>query len=96
MGEELEECPECGHTRHYGLCPVKIPHFCFCSATQSKPHRTPWSLHRTGSHIGIRSADGKFVFRKTVSKLSSKEYDQLSANLEFIVRSVNESLPVDN
>lgn len=89
MSEQLEQCPHCNHVRHYGVCGVKHPYYCFCSRIQSLPQPRPWSLHRTGSRIGIKSADGKFVFRKTVSAISSEAYDQILADFEHIVMCVN-------
>jgi hypothetical protein len=49
----------------------------------------PWIVHRTGSHIGIRDANGEFVIRKVVSTLTAKAYDRLSKNFEHIVGCVN-------
>lgn len=49
----------------------------------------PWSIHRTGSHIGIKDAKGKFVFRKVVNSLTIDQYNRLEADLEHVVICVN-------
>lgn len=57
--------------------------------TKRFPSPRPWAIHRTGSHLGIKDAAGKFVFRKVVSRLSIQEYEQLSADFELVVRQIN-------
>lgn len=49
----------------------------------------PWSVHRTGSHIGIKHARGKFVIRKVVNTLTIEQYRQIEADFELIVKTVN-------
>lgn len=49
----------------------------------------PWTLHRTGSHLGIKASNGKFVIRRAVNMLSAEAYEQVRANFEFICRCVN-------
>jgi len=83
-------CPNCNHPRHFGVCPVREgSQYCPCSHTQSDSRPTPWSVHKTGSHLGLKAADGKFVFRKAVNMITAEEYDQLCADFERIVACVN-------
>lgn len=49
----------------------------------------PWAIHRTGSHIGIKHAQNKFVIRKTVNSLSIEQYRQIEADFELIIKTVN-------
>ena len=56
----------------------------------AQPSPRPWKVHRTGSHIGIKDASGKFVIRKVVNMLSHEKYEQLSADFVFICGSVND------
>lgn len=62
---------------------------------QSRVPPTPWALHTTGSHLGIKDADGKFVIRKTVNMLSIPEYKRLRAGLEHAVECVNSSAEIE-
>lgn len=54
---------------------------------------TPWAIHRTGSNLGIKAANGKFVIRKTVNMLTIEQYRQLETDFELIVKTVNERCP---
>lgn len=49
----------------------------------------PWVIHATGSHLGIKDAKGKFVFRKVVSQISIAEYNLLRSNFELIIYCLN-------
>lgn len=49
---------------------------------------TPWAIHSTGSHLGIKAGKA-FVFRKVVSGLSLEEFRQLEADFRHIVEAVN-------
>ena len=55
----------------------------------SKTRKKPWKVHRTGSHIGLKDADGKFIIRVVVSRKSIAEYERLEADFEHIVDCVN-------
>jgi len=46
-------------------------------------------LTAPASHIGIKDAQGKFVFRKVVSSLSIDQYNQIETDFEHLVVCVN-------
>lgn len=52
----------------------------------------PWTVHYTGSTIGLKDANGKFVIRKTVNMVSHEDYFQLKVNLEYIASRTKPSL----
>lgn len=60
-----------------------------CNCATIKPSPIPWGVHTTGSHIGIKDAEGRYVFRKVVTSVSEDDYTRLAANLYHIVRCVN-------
>jgi hypothetical protein len=61
-----------------------------CSCVPISP--VPWALHQSGSHVGIKDARGSFVVRKTVNLTDAAEFNQLIANLDWIVQSVNDRM----
>ena len=54
-----------------------------------EPSPRPWTIHSTGSTLGIKDANGKFVIRKTVNTFSIPQYHQLHADFELIIKTVN-------
>jgi hypothetical protein len=57
---------------------------------EALPSPLPWEIHSTGSHLGIKDAEGKFVIRKVVSRLASQEFFRLKANFELMVLAANQ------
>lgn len=51
----------------------------------------PWKLHRTGSHLGVKDAKGRFVIRKAVNNLSIAQFEQLLADFEALIAAVNQA-----
>ena len=54
-----------------------------------EPSPRPWILHRTGSLLGIKDANGKHVIRVVVNMFSTEKWEQLKANLDLIIQTVN-------
>lgn len=87
MSERCEDCaPEFTECWNDGSKCRKRPNS--FAAPAGSP--LPWKLHRTGSTLGIKAADSRFVISKVVSQMSMADYARLLEDFNTILKAVND------